>query len=123
MTDDRLSAVFGALADPTRRAILLRLTEGDADVAELAAPFAMSQPAVSRHLKVLEQAGLISRSRRATARPSHLEAEPLKEATTWLSRYRAHWEESHERLDELLAALQQDDPDRPRTTDAGGDQP
>ncbi len=105
-TVDRISLVFGALADPTRRAILTRLTEGDATVAELAAPFAMSQPAISRHLKVLERAGLISRSRRATARLSHLEAAPLREVTTWLARYQRFWDESHERLDELLAALQ-----------------
>ena len=109
MTADQLSAVFGALADPTRRAILARLTEGDATVAELAAPFRVSQPAISRHLKVLEQAGLISRRRRATARLSHLEAEPLREATAWLARYREYWDERYDRLDELLAALQQDD--------------
>src|SRR5574337_1062801 len=106
MTADRLDAVFGALADPTRRAILARLTDGDRTVMELAAPFAVSQPAVSRHLKVLEAAGLISRSRRATARLSHLEAEPLREATAWLARYQAYWAESHDRLDELLATLQ-----------------
>src|ERR687893_1144939 len=106
MAVDRLSAVFGALADPTRRAILARLTEGDANVAELAAPFAVSQPAISRHLKVLEQAGLISRIRRATARLSHLEAEPLREATMWLARYREYWDERYDRLDELLATLQ-----------------
>jgi DNA-binding transcriptional ArsR family regulator len=103
---DRISLVFGALADPTRRAILTRLTDGEATVAELAKPFAMSQPAISRHLKVLETAGLISRSRRATARLSHLEAEPLREVTTWLAGYQRFWNESHERLDELLAALQ-----------------
>lgn len=108
MDDDRLSAVFGALADPTRRAILDRLAEGDATVTELAAPFAMSQPAISRHLRVLEQAGLITRSRRATFRLSHLEAGPLREATQWLARYREYWEESYERLDELLATLQRD---------------
>jgi DNA-binding transcriptional ArsR family regulator len=108
MTADRLSAVFGALADPTRRAILAHLTEGDANVAELAAPFRVSQPAISRHLKVLEQAGLISRSRRATARLSHLEAQPLREATDWLARYREYWEVSHERLDALLTRLQDD---------------
>src|ERR1700681_2928187 len=102
---DQLSTVFGALADPTRRAILARLTSGDAQVAELAAPFNMSQPAISRHLKVLEQAGLISRTRRATARLSHLEAEPLREATVWLARYREFWDESYERLDVLVAAL------------------
>jgi DNA-binding transcriptional ArsR family regulator len=107
---DPLSSVFGALADPTRRAILSRLAEapGDLTVAQLAAPFPMSQPAVSRHLKVLEQAGLISRSRRATARLSHLEAEPLRDASDWLARYRAFWTESHERLDALLTQLQQE---------------
>ena len=106
MAVDQLSLVFGALADPTRRAILTRLAEGEATVAELAAPFRMSQPAVSKHLKVLENAGLITRSRRATARLSRLEAEPLREVTTWLARYQRFWDESHERLDELLAALQ-----------------
>lgn len=106
MAADRVSLVFGALADPTRRAILTRLAQGDATVAELAAPFEVSQPAISRHLKVLEHAGLISRSRRATARLSHLEAEPLREVTTWLTDYQRFWDESHERLDELLAALQ-----------------
>src|SRR5690242_20590843 len=106
MAADQLSAVFAALADPTRRAILTRLAEGDANVAELAAPFRVSQPAISRHLKVLERAGLITRSRRATARLSHLEAEPLREATAWLARYRAYWNESHDRLDALLAELQ-----------------
>jgi DNA-binding transcriptional ArsR family regulator len=115
MAVDQLSLVFGALADPTRRAILTRLTEGDATVAELAAPFDVSQPAISRHLKVLENAGLISRTRRATARLSHLQAEPLREVTTWLVHYQRFWDESHERLDELLAVLQgdrKDDPDR-----------
>src|SRR3990172_2952713 len=114
MTADQLSEVFGALADPTRRAILLRLTEGDANVGELAAPFRVSQPAISRHLRVLERAGLISRSRRATARLSHLEAEPLRDATAWLDRYRAYWDASYERLDELLATLQRENVvDRP----------
>lgn len=108
MPTDRLSSVFAALADPTRRAILARLTDGEASVAELAAPFAISQPAVSKHLKVLERAGLLSRTRRATARLSHLEAEPLREVTAWLVRYRAFWEESHERLDQLLVALQEE---------------
>jgi len=106
MATDRLSLVFGALADPIRRAILTRLAQGEATVAELAAPFSVSQPAISKHLKVLEHAGLVSRSRRATARLSHLEAEPLLEVTTWLARYQRFWDESHERLDELLAALQ-----------------
>lgn len=113
MTTDQLSLVFGALADPTRRAILSRLTEGEATVAELAAPFQVSQPAISRHLKVLEGAGLISRCRRATARLSRLEAEPLRDVTTWLARYQRFWDESHERLDDLLAALQADPTDEP----------
>ena len=104
MTPDQLSSVFGALADPTR-AILARLAAGEASVAELAAPFSMSQPAISRHLKVLESAGLISRSRRATARLSHLEPEPLRDATTWLARYQAFWDERFDRLDEVLASL------------------
>lgn len=108
MSDDRLSTVFGALADPTRRAILARLAEGPATVTELAEPFEMSQPAISRHLKVLERAGLISRSRQATFRLSHLEAKPLREATEWLARYREYWEESYQRLDELLASIQRD---------------
>ena len=113
MSVDQLSVVFGALADPTRRAILTRLTAGDATVAELAAPFAVSQPAISRHLKVLERAGLISRRRRATARLSHLEAEPLREATAWLARYQEYWDERFDQLDALLDALQGDRPDRP----------
>ena len=105
MTRDQLTAVFGALADPTRRAILARLTAGDATVTELAAPFSVSQPAISRHLKVLEEAGLISRRRRATARLSHLEAEPLREATAWLARYQEFWDARYDRLDALLAEL------------------
>ncbi len=111
MAGDPLSTVFGALADPTRRAILARLAEGDASVGELARPFAVTQPAISKHLRVLEAAGLISRRRQATTRINHLEAEPLRGATTWLARYREYWAESHERLDELLAELQ-DDPAR-----------
>ena len=118
-TELQLDEVFGALADPTRRAILSRLTEGDASVAELTAPFDVSQPAISRHLKVLERAGLITRTRKATARLSHLEAEPLREVTEWLAGYREFWEESYERLDALLAALQEDtnrtDPERSST--------
>jgi DNA-binding transcriptional ArsR family regulator len=102
---DELSAVFGALADPTRRAILARLAEGDRTVTELTAPFRVSQPAISRHLKVLEDAGLISRSRRATARLSHLQAQPLRDATAWLARYQAFWDARYDRLDELLATL------------------
>src|SRR6187397_1477823 len=106
MQNSQLDAVFGALADPTRRAILARLTGGDLTVGQLAAPFAVTQPAISRHLKVLEEAGLISRSRRATARLSHLEAEPLRDATAWLARYQAFWDERFDQLDELLALLQ-----------------
>lgn len=106
MPTDQLSIVFGALADPTRRAILARLADGERSVGELGAPFAISQPAVSKHLRVLEGAGLITRSRRSTARLSRLRAEPLRDATTWLLGYREYWEESFERLNELLAALQ-----------------
>jgi DNA-binding transcriptional ArsR family regulator len=113
MATDQLSLVFGALADPTRRAILARLADGEATVAELAEPFDMSQPAISRHLKVLETAGLISRTRRATARLSHLQAEPLRDVTAWLARYQRFWDESHEQLDNLLAALQAGQPGTP----------
>jgi DNA-binding transcriptional ArsR family regulator len=100
-----LDATFAALADPTRRAILARLASGEASVMELAEPFAMSQPAISKHLKVLERAGLISRSRDAQRRPRRLEAKPLAEATKWLERYRRHWEGNYRRLDALLAEL------------------
>ena len=120
-TSQRLNATFAALADPTRRAILTRLAEGEATVAELAAPFSVSQPAISRHLKVLETAGLVSRTRRATARLSRLEAEPLREVTTWLARYQRFWDESHERLDELFATMQadqKDDTDRDQAVQA-----
>lgn len=103
---DQLSSVFAALADPTRRALLQRLSEGDATVSELAEPFAMSQPAISRHLKVLETAGLISRSRVATARYSHLEAAPLKEATEYMDRYKRFWSRTFDRLDDALAQYQ-----------------
>jgi DNA-binding transcriptional ArsR family regulator len=102
---DRLDATFAALADPTRRAILARLASGQATVTELAAPFDMSQPAISKHLKVLERAGLVSRSRDAQRRPCRLEARPLKGATDWLENYRSYWEESYQRLDTLLDEL------------------
>jgi DNA-binding transcriptional ArsR family regulator len=105
MTPARLDATFAALADPTRRAILARLASGDASVAELAKPFAMSQPAVSKHLKVLERAGLISHSAQAQRRPRRLEAQPLAEATEWLERYRDFWEKNFLRLDDLLEEL------------------
>lgn len=100
---DTLSPVFSALADPTRRAILMRLMRGDATVAELGAPFAMSQPAVSKHLRVLEDAGLISRSKVATARYSHLEAEPLQQANDWMQQYKRFWNASLDKLDVALA--------------------
>ena len=106
--DDRLDATFAALADPTRRAIVRRLAAGEATVTELAAPFAMSQPAVSRHLKVLERAGLVSRRRDAQRRPSRLEARRLAAATDWLDGFRRHWDESYGRLDSLLDELQAD---------------
>jgi len=104
--ESRLDATFSALADPTRRAILARLASGDASVTELAGPFAMTQPAISKHLKVLERAGLISRDRDAQRRPSRLEAKPLAEASQWIAQYRQFWEASFERLDGLLDELQ-----------------
>jgi len=106
LAPDRLDATFAALADPTRRAILARLASGEAPVMELAAPFAMSQPAISKHLKVLERAGLISRGRDAQRRPCRLVARPMRDATAWLVDFRAYWEESYQRLDVLLDELQ-----------------
>jgi DNA-binding transcriptional ArsR family regulator len=106
MPADRLDAVFAALADPTRRAILARLADGEASVTALAAPFEMSLPAISKHLKVLERAGLIARGRAAQWRPCRLQAAPLKEATTWLEKYRRFWEQSFDRLDDYLKKLQ-----------------
>jgi DNA-binding transcriptional ArsR family regulator len=106
MSPDHLSTTFAALADPTRRAILARLVLGEATVTELAEPFEMSLPAVSKHLKVLERAGLIARSREAQWRPCRLEAGPLKDAADWLEHYRRFWEESFDRLDAYLAELQ-----------------
>jgi DNA-binding transcriptional ArsR family regulator len=105
----RLDATFAALADPTRRAILTRLASGEASVMELAKPFAMSQPAISKHLKVLERAGLISRGRDAQRRPCRIEAKPLAEADDWLEEYRRIWEENFERLDALLEELKTQD--------------
>jgi DNA-binding transcriptional ArsR family regulator len=98
----RLNVTFAALADPTRRAILARLARGEASVTELAEPFAMSQPAISKHLRVLERAGLISRGRDAQRRPCRIEAKPLAEASGWLEDYRRYWEENFRRLDALL---------------------
>ena len=106
----RLDETFAALADPTRRAILARLTRGEATVTELAAPFSMSQPAISKHLKVLERAGLVSRGKDAQRRPCRLEARPLKDAIEWLENYRDYWEESYGRLDALLDELQTERP-------------
>jgi DNA-binding transcriptional ArsR family regulator len=108
MVEDRLSTVFAALADPTRRAILAQLKDGAASVTALGRPFAMSQPAISRHLKVLERAGLISRARHATVRLSRIEGEALGEVRSWLEGYRQWWDDSFEQLDELLSDLQQD---------------
>lgn len=104
---DPLSATFAALADPTRRAILARLSAGEANVTELARPFSMSQPAISKHLKVLERAGLVSRSRAKQARPCQLEAVPLKEAAEWVAHYRTYWERSFDQLAAHLDELQQ----------------
>jgi DNA-binding transcriptional ArsR family regulator len=106
MPTDPLSVTFAALADPTRRAILAQLTQGEASVTELAMPFAMSLPAISKHLKVLERAGLITRSREAQWRPCRLEADPLKDAASWLGQYRQFWEEKLDRLDDYLTKLQ-----------------
>ena len=104
--EDPISSTFAALADPTRRAILARLALGETSVTELAAPFEMSMPAVSRHLKVLERAGLIERGREAQWRPCKLKAEPLKQAADWLDEYRRFWEQSFDRLDEYLKTVQ-----------------
>ena len=117
---DLLDATFAALADPTRRAILARLAHGEATVTELAAPFAMSQPAVSKHLKVLERAGLISRGRDAQRRPCRLEAHRLKVAVDWLADYRQYWEESYGRLDALLERVQASDAGAGPGADPGG---
>ena len=109
MTTDRLSAIFAALADPTRRAILARLRSGEASVTELAAPFAMSLPAVSKHLKVLEQAGLITRGREAQWRPARLETESLKEAADWITQYLVSRDERFDRLEDFLQDLQSEE--------------
>jgi DNA-binding transcriptional ArsR family regulator len=105
-TSDRLDATFLALADPTRRAILARLARGEASVMELAEPFTISQPAISKHLKILERAGLITVGQDAQRRPRRLEGKPLAEASAWLERYRASWEASFQRLDGVLEELQ-----------------
>jgi len=112
--DSELNATFGALADPTRRAILARLAKGHASVLELAEPFDMSQPAISKHLKVLERAGLIARGRDAQRRPCHLEPQRLKQAAEWLGTYRQFWEASYSRLDDYLNDLQTKEKHRDR---------
>ena len=111
MSPDRLSTTFSALADPTRRAILARLVSGEASVTELAEPFEMSLPAVSKHLKVLERAGLVARSRAAQWRPCRLQAGPLKDAADWLDHYRRFWEQSLDRLEDYLDQLQKEESD------------
>ena len=122
---DHLSTTFAALADPTRRAILARLAQGEASVKDLSAPFDMTQPAISKHLRVLERAGLIERGRQAQWRPRRLRAGPLRDIADWIGQYRRHWEESFERLDDYLREVQEgqdqnygvdddDDPNRPR---------
>jgi len=111
---DRLDATFLALADPTRRAILARLAQGDASVADLTEPFDMSQPAISKHLKVLERAGLISVGQDAQRRPRHIEPKPLAAASAWIEQYRAIWESNYQRLDALLAELRPSTPRRRR---------
>jgi DNA-binding transcriptional ArsR family regulator len=119
LSSHHLDATFAALADPTRRAILARLATGEASVAELAEPFAMSQPAISKHLKVLERAGLISRGRDAQRRPRRMEAGPLLEAAAWIERYRQIWEANYQRLDDLLGELEavRGKPSPPPSTD------
>lgn len=109
MSADPLDDIFAALADPTRRAILARLATGEKAVTELAKPFSMSLPAVTKHLKVLERAGLISRAREAQWRPCRLEAKPLQEVVDWLEQYRRHWEETFDRLEEYLQELQEEE--------------
>ena len=111
-TAERLDRTFSALADPTRREILARLARGEASVTELAEPFDMSLPAISKHLKVLERAGLISRGRERQWRPARLEAQPLREVAEWADRYRRFWEERYDRLDEYLQVLQEKEPGR-----------
>ena len=109
MRPSRLDQTFAALADPTRRALLARLAGGEAGVMQLAKPFRMSQPAISKHLKVLERAGLIVRTRRAQSRPCRLRAQPLRDVAEWIERYRRHWEQSFERLDAYLVRLQREE--------------
>ena len=117
----RLDATFAALADPTRRAILARLATGEATVNDLAKPFKMSQPAISKHLKVLERAGLISHSQLAQSRPRRLEAKPLKEANVWLENYRRFWEASFDQLDDLLEVMKREPASSKKQSGSGKD--
>lgn len=119
---DPLSITFAALADPTRRAILARLALGEATVTELAAPFDMSLPGISKHLKVLQRAGLIEQGRHAQWRPCRLQAEPLRNVASWIGQYQRHWEESFDRLDDYLRELQDQQQQRQRGDDDGYDQ-
>jgi DNA-binding transcriptional ArsR family regulator len=123
MTPDRLDTTFAALADPTRRAILARLALGEASVMELAEPFEMTQPAISKHLKVLERSGLISRGRDGQRRPCRLEAQPLAEVTEWLEGYRRFWEARYQRLDALLEEMQQIQTTKPDTANDPSNDP
>ena len=124
LSEEQLDRSFGALADPTRRAILARLSEGDAGVLDIAAPFPMSQPAITKHLRVLEEAGLISRHRLARQRMCHLEPHRLRQLSEWVGSYREFWEESFERLDELLEELQESEsPTETRPGRTKGDRP
>jgi DNA-binding transcriptional ArsR family regulator len=118
MPADHLTTTFAALADPTRRAILVRLSRGEMSVTDLAKPFRMSLPAVSKHLKVLERAGLIARGRRAQWRPCRLDAEPLKDVAAWVEQYRRFWDESLDRLDEYLGEFQAKEKDHGRGSKA-----
>ena len=120
-TSRRLDATFAALSDPTRRAILARLATGEATVNDLAKPFKMSQPAISKHLKVLERAGLISHSQLAQSRPRRLEAKPLKEATVWLENYRRFWEASFDQLDDLLEVMKREPASSKKQSGSGKD--
>ena len=117
MQADTLSATFAALADPTRRAILARLAEGESSVTALAEPFAMSLPAITKHLKVLERAGLVTRARRAQWRPCRLEAAPLRQATDWMAQYRQFWEQGFDKLDDYLTTIQAAQPNKENSND------
>jgi DNA-binding transcriptional ArsR family regulator len=118
---DPLSTTFAALADPTRRAILARLADGDASVKDLSAPFELTQPAISKHLRVLERAGLVEQSRQAQWRPRHLRSEPLRDIADWVTQFRRHWEDSFERLDAFLRDVQATNQQAPKEQNDGDD--